>query len=166
MPKSRFRKRQGRSRLLLAAAAAVFVAACNPIVDNLGNRALKEDVEQIKVGQTTRNEVQRLLGSPSSTAALDDNVWYYISARQEQWAFMKPSITDQQVLMVRFDAGGIVREVKSMDMNDAQSVAHVSRTTPIRGGEPGLLRSLYDTLLRGPITRPTDPKNRPRGPDY
>ncbi len=153
-------------RSLAALALAAVIAGCNPIVDNLGNRALKEDVDQIKIGQSTRNEVQRLLGSPSSTAALDENIWYYISARQEQWAFLKPELTEQQVLMVRFDAAGIVREVKSMGLNDAQRVAHVSRTTPIRGGEPGVLRSLYDTLLRGPITRPQDPKNKPRGPDY
>ncbi len=152
-------------RFLFAALIPVAVSACNPIVDNLGNRALKEDVEQIKVGQTTRNEVQRLLGSPSSVAPLDDSTWYYMSARQVQWAFMRPTTTEQQVLVIKFDNAGIVREMKQMDNKDAQDVALVSRTTPTRGGEPGLMRSLYDTIVRGPISRKPEDVKKARGPD-
>jgi outer membrane protein assembly factor BamE (lipoprotein component of BamABCDE complex) len=150
--------------LAAALGASLLLGACNPVSDNLGNRALPEDVAQIKVGQTTKNEVQRLLGSPSNTAPLDDNTWYYVSARQVQWAFMKPRTTEQQVIRMRFDEGGVLQEMRTMDLDDSQNVALVTRTTPTRGGEPGVLRSLYDTLLRGPIGKSDDKK--PRGPEY
>ena len=91
-----------RARLAAVIALALAAAACNPITDNLGNHALKENVDQIQVGRTNRNEVVRLLGSPSNVAAFDPNTWYYISARQVQYAFLKPKITDQQLLLVRF----------------------------------------------------------------
>jgi outer membrane protein assembly factor BamE (lipoprotein component of BamABCDE complex) len=144
--------------------AAGALGACNPIVDNLGNRALKENVEQIQVGRTTKAEVVRLLGSPSNVAAFDQNTWYYISARQVQLAFLRPRTTEQNVLMIRFDATGVVREMKELGLEDAQASTYVGRTTPTRGGEPGLLRSLYDTIMRGPITRRD--KDRRGGPTY
>jgi len=70
---SRLPRAAGLAALLAASLAA---AACNPITDNLGNRALKENVDQIQVGRTTKNEVVRLFGSPSNVAAFDANTWY------------------------------------------------------------------------------------------
>ena len=134
-------------------ALALGAAACNPIADNLGNRTLKENVEQIQVGRSSKNEVVRLLGSPSNVAAFDANTWYYISARQVQYAFLKPRVTEQNVLAIRFDESGVVREMKQLGLQDSQATTYVDRTTPTRGGEPGLLRSLYDTVMRGPINR-------------
>ena len=134
-------------------ALAVAAAACNPITDNLGNRTVKENVEQIRVGSTNKNEVVRLLGSPSNVAAFDPDTWYYISARQVQYAFLKPRTTDQNVLVIRFDGTGIVREMKHLDIKDAQPTTYVARTTPTRGGEPGFLRSIYETIMRGPVGR-------------
>lgn len=153
----------GRSSLRLAAllSLALAGAACNPLTENLGNRVLKENEEQVQVGRTSKADVVRLLGSPSNVAAFDPNTWYYISSKQVQYAFLKPRTTEQNVLVVRFDNGGVVREVKRLGMEDAQPTTYVDRTTPTRGGEPGLLRSLYDTIMRGPVNRA---KDKPRGP--
>jgi outer membrane protein assembly factor BamE (lipoprotein component of BamABCDE complex) len=166
-------RRPAPSRLrpaLLAGTIALGLAAgalggCNPTVDNHGHRVDKDAVAQIQPGQTTRQEVLRRLGSPSSIAPLEGNVWYYVGLRSQYYAFFKPKVTDQDVLAIRFNANGVVADVRQLSLKDAQQVAHVERTTPTRGGEPGLIRSLYDTLLRGPVTR-ADPKDRPRGPDF
>lgn len=160
----RFASRRPPARFAATLALALAAGACNPITDNLGNRALKESVEQIQVGRTTKNEVVRLLGSPSNVAAFDANTWYYISARQVQLAFLKPRTTEQHVLAIRFDEAGVVKEMKELGLKNAQAAGYVDRTTPTRGGEPGLVRSLYDTVMRGPVTR--GKPGTGRGPDY
>lgn len=155
---------RARACLRFAAAAALLAAAaaCNPITDNLGNRTLKENVEQIQVGRSSKADVVRLLGSPSNVAAFDPDTWYYVSARLVQYAFLKARTVDQNVLAIRFDGAGIVREMKQLGMEDAQATTYVQRTTPTRGGEPGFLRSIYDTILRGPVGR--QKQASPRGP--
>jgi outer membrane protein assembly factor BamE (lipoprotein component of BamABCDE complex) len=158
---SRRHHRWAGLRTVALLSLALAAAACNPITDNLGNRVLKENVEQVQVGRTSRGEVVRLLGSPSNVAAFDQNTWYYVSARQVQYAFLKPRTVEQSVLLIRFDGAGIVREMKQLGMEDAQATTYVGRTTPTRGGEPGILRSLYDTVMRGPVNRT---KSAPRGP--
>jgi len=144
---------RGFARFAGVCALAIAAAACNPITDNLGNRTLKENVEQIQVGRSSKAEVARLLGTPSNVSAFDPDTWYYISARQVQYAFLKPRTVDQNVLVIRFDGGGIVREMKQLGLEDAQATTYVGRTTPTRGGEPGFLRSIYDTIMRGPVGR-------------
>jgi outer membrane protein assembly factor BamE (lipoprotein component of BamABCDE complex) len=150
------------ARFAAVAAIAIAAAACHPITDNLGNRTLKENVEQIQVGRTSKAEVARLLGSPSNVAAFDPDTWYYISARSVQYAFLKPKVVEQNVLVIRFDGAGIVRETKQLGLEDAQASTYVARTTPTRGGEPGFLRSIYDTIMRGPVGRQR--QQSPRGP--
>lgn len=158
--------RPRKAALIAVAALGLSAAGCNPVVDNLGNRTLKENVEQIQVGRTTKIEVQRLLGSPSNVAAFDENTWYYISARQVQLAFLRPRTTEQSVLAIRFDQSGVVREMKQLGKEDAQDTTYVDRTTPTRGGEPGMLRSLYDTLMRGPVGGRKSSSGSRRGPEY
>lgn len=140
------------ARFAAVAALAIAAAACNPITDNLGNRTLKENVDQIQVGRTSKAEVVRLLGTPSNVAAFDPDTWYYISARTVQYAFLKSKVVDQNVLVIRFDGAGIVRETKKLGLEDAQESTYVDRTTPTRGGEPGFLRSIYETIMRGPVS--------------
>lgn len=144
-------KRIGSARWAAAAVLVALGGACNPITDNLGNRTLKENVDQIQVGRSTKGDVIRLLGSPSNVATFAPNTWYYISARQVEYAFLKPRTTEQNVLQLRFDGSGVVSEMKQLGLGDSQPTTYVARTTPTRGGEPGMIRSLYDTLMRGPL---------------
>lgn len=163
------RSRRLSASLPAACAALALLAAlpaCTPPTDNLGNRYLKQDVAAIQVGRSSKNEITRLLGSPSSTAPLDDNTWYYINARQVQWAFLKPTTREQNVLVLRFDQGGILQEMKELDLKDAQAATYVDRRTPTRGGEPGIILSLYDTIMRGPVGGARKTADKRRGPEY
>jgi outer membrane protein assembly factor BamE (lipoprotein component of BamABCDE complex) len=139
------------TRFAAVAVVALMATACNPVTDELGNRTLKESVEQIQVGRSTKGEVVRLLGSPSNVAAFDPNTWYYISARQVEYAFLKPRTVEQNVLVLQFDQTGVLKNMRKLNLADAKPSTYVERTTPTRGGEPGLLRSLYDTLMHGPL---------------
>jgi outer membrane protein assembly factor BamE (lipoprotein component of BamABCDE complex) len=140
-----------RSLLATALAGALALGACSGNIDNRGNLPDKKNVATIKAGATTRGQVLRQLGSPSTVAALDKNTWYYISKREERWAFLNPRIRQQQVLEIKFDNAGVVKSMKTYGLKDAKSVRLVARETPTTRGEPGIIRSLYETLTRGPV---------------
>lgn len=130
----------------IAASALAFTAACSPKVETLGNTPRKEQLEQIRPGQT-KEQVRQTLGSPSSVAMFDKNTWYYIGKREEQWAFLTPRVKKQNVLIVRFNGGGTVSEVKRLGLKDAKQVSYVTAETPTMGREDGLITSLMRTLL-------------------
>ncbi|MEQ8698230.1 MAG: outer membrane protein assembly factor BamE [Bauldia litoralis] len=139
-------------RMLFAAAGlALAVGACQPMVDLRGNHAEADDLRTIQVGLTTKQEVARKLGSPSNVSPFDKNAWYYISKREEHYAFFKPDVKQQQVVEIRFNEEGVVENVKRYGLGDSRKVDLVSRQTKSRGGEPGMLRSLWDTFTRSRI---------------
>lgn len=150
-------------RLLLAAAGIALVAgACTPMVDLRGNRAEADDLRQIHIGLTTKQEVARRLGSPSNVSPFDKKTWYYISKREEHFAFFKPNVTQQKVVAIRFDDEGVVQGIKRYGLGDARNVELVSRVTKSRGGEPGMLRSLWDTFTRSRLGQKS--KGNHKGP--
>src|SRR6266851_2114109 len=68
------------STALGMALAASALAACAPTVDQRGNLPEADKVAEIRPGATTRDEVAKILGTPSSTAVFDNKTWYYIRA--------------------------------------------------------------------------------------
>jgi outer membrane protein assembly factor BamE (lipoprotein component of BamABCDE complex) len=123
-------------------------AACAPVVDIRGNMPDADLLSEIKEGATTREQVQEKLGSPTSIATFDDNVWYYISKKTQQTAFFDPKVLEQRVLVLRFSDTGRLAEMKSLTLDDAQEVNLVRRFTPTAGQDLGILEQLVGNLGR------------------
>jgi outer membrane protein assembly factor BamE (lipoprotein component of BamABCDE complex) len=132
----------------LLVASLALAGGCSPRVQNLGNAPTARALDQVKVGKS-QADVTAALGSPSATGTFDPRIWYYISKRTETLAFFKPTVTEQKVIEVQFDNDGIVKNIKEYSLAEARDVSLVSDETPTIGREPGILKSIYDTLLSG-----------------
>ncbi len=130
----------------VAAAALAMLGACAPRVATLGNALQEEQLAKLKPGQS-KAQVRRSLGSPSSIALFDKNTWYYISKREESYAFFKPRVKKQKVLIVRFNNVGTVKEIRTLGLADAREVKYINTVTPTMGREDGLITSMMRILL-------------------
>lgn len=146
---------RGFLRLSAALVALGAAAACAPVQTYSGFSAERNNVEipDPQIGVDTRATVQQRFGSPSTTAVMDQDSWYYVSAVQERVAFYTPRITERQVMVVRFD-GETVSGVEKFGIERGQIVAYNDNTTPTRGRELGLLEQLFGNIGRAaPIGR-------------
>jgi outer membrane protein assembly factor BamE (lipoprotein component of BamABCDE complex) len=136
-----------RALLPLTAAAAV-LAACSPTIDQRGNLPDADNVLAIQPGQSTKDEVVQLLGTPSTIATFSEQTWYYISKRTETVAFFTPDVVDQQVLIVKFDESEVVEQVALLGMEDAVEFDMVDRETPTYGQRLTILQQLLGNVGR------------------
>jgi outer membrane protein assembly factor BamE (lipoprotein component of BamABCDE complex) len=132
----------------LLVASLVLASGCAPRVQNLGNAPTARALDEVKVGKS-QADVSAALGSPSATGTFDPRIWYYISKRTETLAFFKPTVTDQKVIEIQFDNDGVVKNVKEYSLAEARDISLVSGETPTIGREPGIIKSIYNTLLSG-----------------
>ena len=114
--------------LATLALAALLLAGCDNIADIRGFSPSPGAVDKLEVKTQSREDVQRLIGTPSSVATFNPNVWYYISAKQEYWGPSKPWLTEQSVIQITFDESGRVQAIKYYDLNDAQNITMVARS--------------------------------------
>jgi outer membrane protein assembly factor BamE (lipoprotein component of BamABCDE complex) len=135
------------SFLLVSIAGAAAVAGCSPSVEQRGNLPSPDKMAEIHAGTTTKDEVAKLLGTPSSVSVFhNDKSWYYISRRTAQTAFFEPDVLDQQVYIVSFDGQGVVRAVDHKVLQDGKEIAPVARATPAPGRELSFLEQLIGNL--------------------
>jgi outer membrane protein assembly factor BamE (lipoprotein component of BamABCDE complex) len=132
--------------LVTVSGAAAFVS-CAPAVDQRGNLPNPDKIAEIHAGSTTKDEVAKILGTPSSVSVFNnDKSWYYISRRTSQTAFFEPDVLDQQVYIVNFDDQGVVKAVDHKALEDGKEITPVARATPAPGRELSFLEQLIGNL--------------------
>jgi len=126
---------------------AAALVSCAPAVDQRGNLPNPDRLAEIHAGSTTKDEVAKILGTPSSVSVFNnDKSWYYISRRTSQTAFLDPDVLDQQVYIVNFDDQGVVKAVDHKVLEDGKEVTPVARATPAPGRELSFLEQLIGNL--------------------
>lgn len=98
-------------------------------------------LDQVPVG-SSQEQVLLVLGTPSTVATVNGEVFYYISQTEQKVAFLKPEITDQKVLAVYFDKNKRVTRIAQYGKKDGKVFDFISQTTPTSGEELSLIRQL------------------------
>lgn len=124
------------------------LAACATRVQTLGFIPPPGWEEQVKVGQTTRDEARTLLGSPSTQSTFGQETWYYVSAQRRQFAFFRPSLHDEQVIRLTFDDSGKLAKMDKLTDKDARDITIASKETPTEGHEMGFMEQMFGNLGR------------------
>jgi len=132
--------------LLMAMAAGATLAACSTTVEQRGNLPPPEEIAQIHPGKTTKDQVVKILGTPSSVGVFNDKNWYYISSRTKQFSFLDPKVLDQQVFVVDFNDDGVVKAIDHKTLQDGKEVVPIARATPAPGRELSFLEQLVGNL--------------------
>jgi outer membrane protein assembly factor BamE (lipoprotein component of BamABCDE complex) len=106
-------------------------------------------LEQIPIG-ASQDQVLIVMGTPSTVATLNGEVFYYISQRSERTiAFMNDKIIDQRVIAVYFDKNRQVRRLANYGLKDGLIFDFISRTTPTSGQEINYVAPLFKALNVG-----------------
>jgi outer membrane protein assembly factor BamE (lipoprotein component of BamABCDE complex) len=118
-------------------------SGCSRISDIKGYIADEALITAIQPGVDNRDSVQRTLGRPSLVSEFDPKVWYYVSRRTEQLAFLRPTPTEHRVTVVTFNDKGQVATVEQKGVDQLVSVDPADGKTPTRGKEVGFWQDLF-----------------------
>ena len=158
--------RRGLLSISTAIAAVAAVTACAPVQRYNGypidTTATAPAAPQ--VGVDTRDTVRTRFGTPSTTAVLEQNAWYYVSEVQSQVAFYTPHITDRRVMVVRFD-GETVSAVENYGIERGRLISYDTHATPTRGRELGILEQLLGNIGNGAVVPPSQQNQGGRPPN-
>jgi outer membrane protein assembly factor BamE (lipoprotein component of BamABCDE complex) len=133
--------------ILLLTSMTLLVIACSMPVTR-GHIHEAEAVKAIKIGVTSKDEVQKLLGSPSSESSFGLMTWYYISGVKNVRSLLKPEITEQNVTEIAFDGSGVVSSIKEYTLADGKKIDIAKRVTATEGQQLGFFEQIMGNLGR------------------
>jgi len=136
-----------KKTLLIALLSSGLIAACTPTQATRGNIVEDYRLAEIVPGVSTRTNVLQSLGSPTTQAPFDENVWYYIGQKTEKVGIFDPKVVDKKVVVVAFNPDGVVEAVDKVDA-DMIDVPRVRRKTPTSGNEITVMEQLLGNVGR------------------
>lgn len=136
----------GKTSPVVAFCAMLLLAACAPKLANRGNLLEPEKMAEIKVGESTREDVVNKIGSPTQVSTFDEKTWYYFGARTKQYSFLDPEVVEQKTVEIKFNDEGTVTAMNELDPAAAQKVSPVSRSTPTYGHDMTFFEQLVGNL--------------------
>jgi outer membrane protein assembly factor BamE (lipoprotein component of BamABCDE complex) len=99
-------------------------------------------LDQIPPG-SSRDQVLIALGTPSTTATFNNEVFYYISQTKYQAvAFLEPKVVDQRVIAVYFTKDSKVERVANYGLKDGKVFDFHRGVTPTGGLDQNFLQSV------------------------
>ncbi|MFB2532446.1 outer membrane protein assembly factor BamE [Paracoccus sp. p4-l81] len=135
----------GRIALVMALG---LMAACTSMYQNHGYIPPEQDLAQIVVGQTTREDVVTLVGRPGTAGLLEGADWYYVGSRWRYYGVTEPKEIERQVVAIRFTPEGVVRNVERFGMERGRVVALSQRITTANIEGLSMIRQLLSGLGR------------------
>ena len=121
------------------------VGACSPMQSQRGNMVENFRMAEITPGISTRTNVLKSLGSPTTTAPFDDNVWYYIGQKMEKHGIFDPEVIEEKVVVVTFNEEGIVDKMQEIDQNRL-NIPKSRDKTPTGGNEVTVIEQLLGNV--------------------
>ena len=134
-----------RTCLALALVGTFALAGCGSFTETFQRGYVLQPgaLEQIPVG-ATQEQVLLVLGTPSTVATVNGDVFYYISQKgQRDAAFMKQQVVDQRVIAVYFDKDRRVTRLANYGLKDGHIFDFYSKTTPTGGKDLSYLRKIF-----------------------
>ena len=121
---------------------SLFLTSCqkNKVVKSHGIFYLENRDKLLKVDNTNKNDVIKVLGYPHSKSIKDENTWLYIERTKTRGQMInlgRNVLLNNNVLVVKFDNYGILKEkilYNKNDMKDYKFAQSVTVNEVKRGG--------------------------------
>ena len=93
---------------------------------------LEKKQELLLIDKSNKNDITKILGTPSTKSKFDNDVWIYIERKQTQSELKnlgRMKIYKNNVLVVELDQYGILKKKKFYNMDDMNKIKIVESTT-------------------------------------
>ncbi|MFP4098456.1 MAG: outer membrane protein assembly factor BamE [Alphaproteobacteria bacterium] len=123
------------------------LSGCTPVVSQHGNLVEDYRIEDVKVGESSRSDVLRVLGSPTTQSTFNPDIWYYIGQETEKYGILDQEVTEERIIVVTFDEQGLVREIRPVS-GERQDIPYARSKTPTHGNSMTVMQQLLGNLGR------------------
>ncbi|WP_439532816.1 outer membrane protein assembly factor BamE [Polymorphobacter sp.] len=127
-------------------AAALLASGCSRVKVDQGYLADETLVTSIQAGIDNRQSVEKTLGRPTFASQFGEAQWYYVSRNTGQYAFIRPKVLSQSILIVSFDKDGNVTNVERRGMDKIANISPSGDKTPTLGRETGLFEDIFGNI--------------------
>ena len=124
------------TKILYIILLTFIVSNCSfkPVVKHHGVPFLEKKQTGLVVNKSNKNDIRKILGSPSTKSKFDNDVWIYIERKQTQSKLKnlgRMKIFKNDVLVLEIDSYGILKKKEFYNKDDMKNIKIVKETTEL-----------------------------------
>ena len=121
-------------KLFLFIILSLFISACTlkKVEKYHGVHFLNKKQEKLTVNQSNKNDILKLLGSPSTKSSFDNDLWIYIERKTDNSSlarFGSERIIVNNVLLLEINNLGLLEKIEFLDLTNMQELKFSEQTT-------------------------------------
>ena len=129
----------------------ILLASCslNKIVQHHGVHNLEKKQEKLKINETNKNDIIRIIGPPSTQNTFDNDVYIYIERKTSSARLTKlgkKKLLKNNVLVLELDKKGLLVDKKFYDINDMKKVEFDEGITEINYSKRSFIYNFLNSL--------------------
>ncbi len=121
--------------------------------EQVGDAPAEVRINAIKPSKHTKEDVNRLLGSPTSITLFEKESWLYIESKEQNRLFLPQEEIERQVIQITFNPQGTVEKVNKLSLKDGQTIACDETITPVTGKDLSVFDELIGNFGRFPANK-------------
>ncbi|MGB4191125.1 MAG: outer membrane protein assembly factor BamE [Rickettsiales bacterium] len=137
----------------------IFVSlCCNSCIKTFhtsGHLYNDNEIEVIK-NATTKQDIENLLGSPTTISDFGQETWYYITSKKERIAFLPESVVEQHIVVITFNKDE-VKTIATYTEKDANKLISTSEYTQVKGNDITTSQQLFGNMGKFNSSKATEP---------
>ena len=123
-------------KLLYIILFSIIVSNCSfkPVVKHHGVPFLEQKQAELIVNKSNKNDIVKILGSPSTTSKFDNDIWIYIETRKTQSRLKnlgRMKISKNDVLVLEINSYGILKKKEFYNKDDMEKIKITENTTEV-----------------------------------
>lgn len=116
-------------RRVMVITALTAIVGCTTMTRKHGFVPLPEDLAQMQVGTTTRDDIVALVGPPTTAGAINGNTLYYVQSERDRFGPFEPEIVGREVVAISFTPSGVLSNIERFGLEDGRVVVLSRRIT-------------------------------------
>jgi len=121
-------------KLFILFIISLFISACTlkKVEKHHGVHFLDKKQKKLIVNQSNRNDILKLLGSPSTKSTFDNDLWIYIERKTDNSSlkkFGKERLIVNNVLLLEINNIGLLENKEFLDISNMQELKFAEQTT-------------------------------------
>ena len=129
----------------------MFIANCtlNKFIKHHGGHFLEKKSKKLVINKTNSNDVQKLLGPPSTKSDFDGNLWIYIERTTSSSKLLKLGKKDlitNNILIVELDSKGILSKKIFLNKDQMNNIKFSKELTKMNYTQKSFIYSFFNSM--------------------
>ena len=121
-------------KLFIFIIISLFISSCTlkKVEKHHGVHFLNKKQEKLTINQSNKNDILKLLGSPSTKSVFDNDLWIYIERKTDNLSLTKfgtERIIVNNVLLLEINSMGLLASKEFLDLTNMKDLKFTEQTT-------------------------------------